>query len=60
MLTMLRQTPMMKCGACRSGQPLKIAFRHEGRRVRSAAFSIATLLVSINIAVVDRAARVLS
>jgi hypothetical protein len=30
------------------------------RRASSAAFSIATLLVSINIAVVDRAARVLS
>jgi hypothetical protein len=30
------------------------------RRIRSAGFSIATLLVSINIAVVDRAARVLS
>jgi hypothetical protein len=36
--------------------------RHEkrSRRASSAAFSIATLLVSINIAVVDRAATVLS
>jgi hypothetical protein len=44
--------------------PLKLAEQlrvgRRSRRVRSAAFSIATLLVSINIAVVDRAARVLS
>jgi hypothetical protein len=35
---MPRQTRMTKCAACRSG-PLRIAFRHEGRRVRSAAFA---------------------